>query len=365
MNEMDMLRSARPEAPAPDDAVLDQARDRLLAQARDGQLQTRDRSQATIGGRPRTGRRVAAVMSLAAAMAVGATVVEVVSGDDGPARTPEANAATTLHDASRVTLREVLARLRPEQWLYTETRMQGVPGEGIEWMPGEDGDTPRPTTSMHIQTWASARGTAKPTNGHWQRADFTHVYMRINGKDDNRQALPLSPGEWDGDDQNFLRTLPTEPGALLQRVRQEADRRARHPGLRTLQRRVRQESDHRGHQPDAEFDRDQEAFNLVTDLMNGYLTPALRAALYEVLARLPGVTMDRQATDLAGRRGVGFGRSDGSSRVQIIVDARTYRYLGDKAVAVKDLSPGVRKGTVLRWSTQLRAAIVDRPHQQP
>jgi hypothetical protein len=58
------------------------------------------------------------------------------------------------------------------------------------------------------------------------------------------------------------------------------------------------------------------------------LLPAQRAALYEYLATLPGITVVRDATDIAGRPGVGVPWTSGGARTMIIFSATTFSYLG-------------------------------------
>jgi hypothetical protein len=99
--------------------------------------------------------------------------------------------------------------------------------------------------------------------------------------------------------------------------------------------------------------------------MDGYIPRTLRAALYDALSRIPGVRVDRDAVDNAGRHGIGFARTGRGESIQIIVARGTYRYLGDRLTAVRNLPGGIKAGTVLRCSAQLRIAVVDKPRQLP
>jgi hypothetical protein len=89
-------------------------------------------------------------------------------------------------------------------------------------------------------------------------------------------------------------------------------------------------------------------------------TPAQRAALYEVAARIPGVELVGPRTDPIGRRGMGFAmRSENDPiRTTLIIDPNTGRLLAQEQSALPD--GAVPAGTVLSTQTYLPAEIVDR-----
>jgi hypothetical protein len=125
------------------------------------------------------------------------------------------------------------------------------------------------------------------------------------------------------------------------------------------------------------------AFMLIDGLLEGVLPAEVRAALYQALAKIPGVTIAQGATDATGRRGVAFARAaaiegPGSSdwlRLEIILDPNTYRYLGARHVVTRDhfipdLPSGskgtsFRKGQVLVSRAQLALAVVNAPCERP
>jgi hypothetical protein len=125
------------------------------------------------------------------------------------------------------------------------------------------------------------------------------------------------------------------------------------------------------------------AFLLIDGMLQTVMPANVHAALYQALAKIPGVTVVQGATDAAGRRGVAFARAaavegPGSSdwlRLEIILDRDTYRYLGARHVVTRDHfipdtpsgSKGTwfRKGQVLVSRAQLALAVVDAPCQRP
>jgi hypothetical protein len=86
-------------------------------------------------------------------------------------------------------------------------------------------------------------------------------------------------------------------------------------------------------------------FELIDRLLQAPISSQLRAALYQVTARLPGVELIRNVTDAAGRRGTEIAMAHDDSAQQspsacdygvgfagFILDPATYRYLGERDV---------------------------------
>jgi hypothetical protein len=116
------------------------------------------------------------------------------------------------------------------------------------------------------------------------------------------------------------------------------------------------------------------AFNAIEYLMLDYPLPArFQAELYAVLTGLRGVRFDRSAKDFAGRRGIGlYIIENGFLKREIIINPRTYAYMGSLWVAVKahtehGTSPAVvhlHKGSVVGWNAILGSAIVQKAGQR-
>jgi hypothetical protein len=87
---------------------------------------------------------------------------------------------------------------------------------------------------------------------------------------------------------------------------------------------------------------DQIVYWIISKLVQVPLSGPLRAALYEVMARIPGVTLIRNAADAAGRHGTGIVMrwhylGYGMGTLEIIFAPRTYTVLG-----VDNIMPGQR-----------------------
>ncbi|GAA4670394.1 CU044_5270 family protein [Phytohabitans rumicis] len=86
-------------------------------------------------------------------------------------------------------------------------------------------------------------------------------------------------------------------------------------------------------------DRTVAAFNAACDLIEGYyLLPAMEAALFESLSQLPGITVQADVADFAGRRGVAIRATPSSSgqpkESELIFDPTTYAFLGTDSTAI-------------------------------
>jgi hypothetical protein len=87
--------------------------------------------------------------------------------------------------------------------------------------------------------------------------------------------------------------------------------------------------------------RPAKAFGLIEYLLTTYvMPPGLTSELYQVLGRLPDVTVNNHAADIAGRPGVGFDIPTGfplphrphTLSEEIIISASTFRFLGSRTI---------------------------------
>lgn len=151
------------------------------------------------------------------------------------------------------------------------------------------------------------------------------------------EAIDLAPdrlpGTWQTGTPAFLAALPRDPQAL----------------------RARLYADTAGEGPSA----DGEAFTAVADLLRTGLVPAdLRAALFRVLATIPGVGITSATASLDGATGVGIGRLEDRNglRQEIIVSPSDGALVGERTVAVRAVD-GIAAGTVLDSRRSSRALV--------
>jgi hypothetical protein len=98
-------------------------------------------------------------------------------------------------------------------------------------------------------------------------------------------------------------------------------------------------------------------------------SPALRAAAFNALAELPGIDLNRDATDLVGRTGYAIGYDNGRGmRDEFIIDPATSKLLGERTVLVDPGQDpvewkGVEAGLTTRDVAYLQSKVVDSTHE--
>ena len=112
------------------------------------------------------------------------------------------------------------------------------------------------------------------------------------------------------------------------------------------------------------------AFRAIENLMQDFALPArFQAELYAVLTGLPGVHFDRSAIDFACRHGIGLHMiQQGFLKMEIIINPRTYTYMGSLWVVDKTLikyGKHLHKGSIWGWNAILGSGIVKKAGQLP
>ncbi|MFD0742399.1 hypothetical protein ACFQ1L_11635 [Phytohabitans flavus] len=88
-----------------------------------------------------------------------------------------------------------------------------------------------------------------------------------------------------------------------------------------------------------------------------YGNPAAQAAALQAAQRIGGVQVLERVTDAAGRTGVAVARAEGGTRIELIFDPQTYRYLGYNLV---DATGEIQHSMAIK-----RTAFVDKIKQLP
>ncbi|AKZ53642.1 hypothetical protein SAM23877_0593 [Streptomyces ambofaciens ATCC 23877] len=269
---------------------------------------------------------------LGTAVAAGAAVVVLSLGSGSPdtARTvPPASAASVrlLERAALAAATTPRTTVRAGQYSYVKT--VGHTSVLSETTAGEM-ELLREDESM--ERWTSVDGS-KPT-------------MQRKGGSDS-----LLPGTAGGGNLNaptyiFLAALPADPDALLEQIRDDAEK-------------------NHGAGSGSTTGPDQEAFVTIGDLLrNGVTPPKTTAALYRAAALIPGVGIVPDAVDAAGRHGVAVARTHDGERTEWIFDKSTARLLGERTVLVEDNAWG-RAGTAVTSVALIDSGIVDEAGQTP
>jgi hypothetical protein len=385
MNELDLLMNLRDEVPltrasqAVENAVLAAVREPADSAASSRRL--RSRRPATLAAVPLVSavasrnhrRRLRVAMAVAAAAAVGAAGVvgfamsAVSRHAPGPRVLPWSGRPTALSGNPGY---PSLGRARTEAELVDYATRAAVISPGHA--PG-----PHKWVFLKTESADSSAGSGGFLFGppdkrviglHWVRVDW-RAYASLDVS--VRSSLPaskvvhgqirISPGAggtlagWKSIRYSYLNSLPADPAGLESVIL--ADNKPRMPWYARP--------------------RNVAIFDAISTLLQGQsegvlIPPKLAASMYRVLQQLPGVHFD-SGTDLAGRAGIGlYMVIDGWYKQELVINPKTYTFMGAKTVAIKahksvatDGTRYIKKGQVLGWQALLESAIVRHPGQMP
>ncbi len=318
MDELTAVREllAEPPPPAPD--VVTAARTRL-ERATPGPGAPR-------GHAPRRPWRLAAAAGLAAAVAAGVVIAQVIA----PGGTSPAGALTVRELAYRAAAGAAAQpAVRPGQWVFWQEKT-GARGCGSG------------CGTFHVWTTADPQKAAWVYRGKVVSIRFgpfigqpqpSIVPQDRGGGWAVGGASGKIPVSYAG-----LISLPRDPGALVRYLGQLS---VPHP---------------RGWGSPA-----ARAFTIIGMMLTSYvMPPRLTAELYRALGDIPGVTVNEHAVDVAGRPGVGFisPPMPGAGNTEIILNPRTYRLMGQSLV----LGP---RHQLVNGTAILRQALVSGPGVWP
>jgi hypothetical protein len=307
MNDLTILHDAWP-APEPSPTARAHARVALA-----GRAAARCRSRRLLP-------RLVAVATVAAMLAAGAAVVDRPGGGD-PLPSVELASAAVLERAAEAAESKPFTPPRADQWIYMVDRIKS-----------SDGSAP-----IVERRWRAVdgTGTARIENGELE-------VERVRGS--KLRSLRTLIGPFAGYD--AVAALPTDPDALLRRAYRYAE-------------------DITG----AGLTEHGDVYALFNGMLrDNVLPPELEAAIFRALKQVPGVTVER--IDAGGRPALRVGQTEDWLREELVLDAETYRYLGESGTVVRDgfIDPGkagnatgeIRKGDAV-VSVRLTTAIVDGP----
>jgi len=335
------------------------------------------------GARRRTWRRHRPALAggLVALLAVALAAGLLPGGAGGPAPA----VAAVLNAAASTAASRPPPPLKPGQFWYTK-----IEGKRVDLTPrvGPDGAAPArqflaaqlsigeewwgPTgvwrsrgrygspivLDLDKAAWIAAGGPPLRTNYHsWElRGQQARQFMSWPGVlfprvDWNRQA-------WNQATQR-LQQLPTDPAALERRLRDNAQRdglRLPKPEAREWCRPIQTQRCRDLIDADANLD----IFQAATWLLARPITPpALRAALFRVLARLEGIRMLGTMTDDEGRRGTAVAITFDGVRHELIFDPSSSLLLAERDITVTSLpeAPRYPVGTTIRSELYLTRVV--------
>lgn len=306
MNDMDLLERMRLDVPPATELARRNARRRLLAVMLAPRLAPlRSRRRRLIGH-----HRIAAAATIAA---VTAGVIAVgVTGLPGSSPTSAANAAVrALRQAATNAAATTQPIARPGQYIHVTTVAEGLdfaghiayrdPGITDLWLPADGRGLGYIRTTVG-QPIFQRDGDAERlrASGMWPADVGTTTVSSFTSADRLKDNL-VTPSY------AYLASLPTDPHDLYNQLAGYV--RACHCGQGFSQ---------------------QMLDTVATMLANGTPTTALRAALYQVASRIPGVSLTAATTTLNGRTGTAVGFTSEGVRSEVIFDPTTGTYLGQR-----------------------------------
>jgi len=327
MNELKLLEDFRAAVAPPGEELLARTRARVL----DGGRRAR--------GRRLPGSRNLALTGLAAAATAAAITVALATQSGGPERSAAASPAVKELAYRAAAVAAARPDVPPGQWVYWQEKM--------------------------VTTAARAAGPAEhDTFQVWTTADSSKAAFLPKGK--KVVLMPFLPCAYGAACQSIGQPVPvTLPDGQGEGVTAVAGKvPVSYAGLRSLPRspaaldRYLAGLPLRGWGP-----APVREFEIIKELLTTYvMPPALTAELYRALGSIPGVTVDHDAVDVAGRRGVGFQitlpRLAGGEIDQLILDPTTYSLMGQQLILA-------RSGRVLSGTAILRTAPVSGPGVLP
>jgi hypothetical protein len=355
MDDLEMLSRMRADVPEADPLALRRARRQLLARAVGPRLTVaRSRSRRLV-------LRTAVAAGLAAVLAGGIVAADSLTSNGRPVTGASAEAANLLNLAAAHTRPD--PAIRPGQYRYVVTHAWygtsfAESGRDISYLTEQKYEIWIPATETQTWYWRYTRpmdarffSAADERYVRQQHPDWLVPHVELytgtagtiledrspaaGGKVGDQQQGTPAPG-WGTPTSQWLATLPREPGALLDRIHRDT--------------------------AGAGPDRDTEAFVTIGDVLRTGLVPAdLRAALYRVAARIPGVRLIDSAANLDGQRGVAVGRDNPwGARDEIIFDTVGGQFIGERGISTDARVSGAPVGTVVE-STAVTVRVVDRP----
>jgi hypothetical protein len=275
--------------------------------------------------------------ALGLALAATAAVIVVFFGV-GRGGQDDASAAAALRDAAAVAAAQPApAVLRPGEYLYVksvdEYLATGVfPDDASfsvlvphvrEFWRGPDGGVLRETS-----------GEPRFLSQHDRETWIALGRPPLPGTEPGEGDVPIPPSK--------PLDLPADPDALYARLRHDAAGKG--SGLYA-----------------------QMFEDVAAALRETATTPALRAALYEVAARIPDVELVGEVTDRTGRRGIAVARDDEVRRIRytFVFDPVTSVLLAEEQSVLDGNWFGYPAGTVIGHSTYLVTTVVGGLGERP
>ncbi|MFH9072281.1 CU044_5270 family protein [Streptomyces alboflavus] len=303
-----------PTSPSPSERDLPPGRHLLLKEHLMTEIRQSETQTDTVTARRRTAwlRPALVAGAVAAAVAAGVLVASPFGSEPAEAGPPSKETVRMLEDIADAARRSPAPKnVRDDQFVYIKSKVAYSSDEGLD-----------PLHRREI----------------WMSVDGRHtglLHEPVNDHDNVRMEPELPLSDSDGNYRN-LEKLPTDPVNMFDWLNKVADR-----------------------------DSNGKPFVVVGDITREALMPPEQAAaLYLAAAKIPGVKLDDDAVDAAGRHGVAIAHEDDGERTELIFDKKTKAYLGERTVLTED-KPYAEKGDVVADTAVLERKVVDKAGERP
>ncbi|ARX85527.1 MULTISPECIES: CU044_5270 family protein [Streptomyces] len=301
-----------PTSPSPGERDLPPGRHLLLKEHLMTEIRQSETETETARRRKAWLRPALVAGAVAAAVAAGVLVASPFGSEPAEAGPPSKETVRMLEDIADAARRSPAPKnVRDDQFVYIKSKVAYSSDEGLD-----------PLHRREI----------------WMSVDGKHtglLHEPVNDHDNVRMEPELPLSDSDGNYRN-LEKLPTDPVNMFDWLNKVADR-----------------------------DSNGKPFVVVGDITREALMPPEQAAaLYLAAAKIPGVKLDDDAVDAAGRHGVAIAHEDDGERTELIFDKKTKAYLGERTVLTED-KPYAEKGDVVADTAVLERKVVDKAGERP
>lgn len=343
MNELTLLERLNADVPEPAPEVVLRARRELLRRAIEPQA--RRSGLRPIAAPVRQRRylpRLAAVGVASLVLAGGLIVAETLDGPGGAS----AQAATVLLAASRSAAEQPHTAPQPDQFMYVRTQASWSSTISADLLPSGELTYLQPQL---YEAWVSVDGTQP---GLVRKTFEAPVFL--NAGDEaalsaagivpafvgSVEETPLDPQPTSGSAASpgsyaYVESLPTDPDALFDVIREQAEGKGQ-----SLEQQMLDE--------------------VASALRFSVAPPEVRAALFEVASRIDGVEIVPGTADFDGRGGTTVAVITNGLRWELIFDPESAELLGTRTVVVSD-QPGLDAGTVLSSDSTVVTVVDEIP----
>ncbi|MGW6442170.1 CU044_5270 family protein [Lentzea sp. NPDC055074] len=295
----------------------------------------------------RNGRRwlaAAAAVAVLTGTGLAASTVDLTGTGTGG---NSATAAEELVKAADLAGRVVERPVGPGQFRYVRTRYNGITIEdpvdtatntdmtNEEWIPADRRDEWMLRTGINSVRWLPGHeGDGEPRagtsfkDGQEFRGKCGKYSYYAEGQPDRCTA-----GDFHNPTPEFVASLPKDPRALLDRLREDGGGGSDGGAMRQAR----------------------------AALQSGQYPAEVRANIFRALALLPGLVVTEKKANLDGKEGVALGIRFVDEFTEIIIDPDNGDFIGGRETVAEDLPAdrgGLAKGTV-RQSYSVTAKVVD------